>query len=266
MDPANGRLQRMNVLGVIPARGGSKGLLRKNLRTLRGHSLLAWTIAAAKASGGLSRIVLSTDDDEIAEVGGMLGVDVPWLRPAELATDTATSMAVVRHALLECEREAGRMPYDAVCLLQPTSPLRRGEDVAGTIARFRDASAPSAVSVCELEHPLAWTVLIRDDGAMELPFLSGKRAASAQVFGATQRQSHQAAYRLNGAVYVYSRDTVMNHESGLMPDSVAYIMDAPVPSAPEMTGILRSIDIDTETDLRLAEAIAHAFDIEPQRE
>ena len=121
----------MRVLGVIPARGGSKGVKRKNLASLRGRPLLAYTVDAAHLSRRLTRVVLSTEDDEIAEAGRRLGVDVPFMRPARLAADDSRTIDVLIDVTERLELEGER--YDAVFTLQPTNPLRRPEDIDGAI-------------------------------------------------------------------------------------------------------------------------------------
>lgn len=258
----------MRVLGVIPARGGSKGLPRKNVLPLAGVPLIAWTIAAAKASGVLTDVIVSTDDDEIAEVARAHGGDVPFMRPAGLATDTATSMEVLRHALACAEGETGET-YDAVCLLQPTSPFRHPRDILGAIRLFESSRAPSVVSVSPMEHPLAWTALLGANGELGLPFLKGipgvpgGTGTPKSPHPATQRQSHQAACRLNGAVYVYRRDVVLEHPTGLFADTLAHVMADLPPPDDLWTATIRGIDIDTASDLALAEAIARGLNLRP---
>jgi len=238
----------MRVLGVIPARGGSKGLPRKNVLPLGGLPLIGWTIRAARASKRLDACIVSTDDHEIREVARSVGGSVPWLRPAELATDTATSMAVLRHALLVSD-EYELEPFEAVCLLQPTSPFRSPSDIDGAIDLLASSDAPSVVSICPMEHPLAWSAEISADGRLVLPFLNQPDASE------TQRQAHRPSYRLNGALYVYRRDVVLNHPTGILPESKPWLMDQPAETAAGWFGWERSIDIDSGADLALAEAI-----------
>src|SRR5438105_3691856 len=134
----------MKVLGVIPARGGSKGVPRKNTRLLCGKPLLQYTAEAALLSRRLSRVILSTGDDEIAQVGRGCGLDVPFMRPRELAQDDTPMLPVVLHAVLWLEEQGDT--YDAVCLLQPTNPLRRAEDIDGAIGLLQQGGADSAVT------------------------------------------------------------------------------------------------------------------------
>ena len=128
--------------GLVPARGGSKGIPRKNIRPLGGKPLLAWTAECALAAQSLSRVVLSTDDDEIASVGREHGLEVPFLRPAELGGDAVGSLAVVLHAI-----EAIGEEFDAVCLLQPTDPFRGPELVDRCVDALFEREASAVISV-----------------------------------------------------------------------------------------------------------------------
>ena len=131
----------MSLVAIIPARGGSVGVPRKNVRQLAGKPLIAWTIERALAAPAIDRVVVSTEDEEIAEVARRHGADVPFVRPAELATSTATGGDVIMHALDNLP------PYDDVMVLQPTSPLRSVDDIEAIVTSRRAAAAPCAVSV-----------------------------------------------------------------------------------------------------------------------
>ncbi|NIO11196.1 MAG: NTP transferase domain-containing protein, partial [Deltaproteobacteria bacterium] len=146
-------IKRQRVLGVITARGGSKGLPGKNIRDLCGKPLVAWSIEAAKASTYLDRLVVTTDSEEIAKVAKQYGAEVPFLRPPELATDTATSFAAIDHLLGELEKTGDL--YDIVALIEPTSPLRETADIDKALEEMLAAGADSVVSVCLAEsiHP-----------------------------------------------------------------------------------------------------------------
>jgi CMP-N,N'-diacetyllegionaminic acid synthase len=230
------RADRMKVLGVIPARGGSKGIPRKNLAQLGGRPLLEYTIDAARGSQRLSRTVLSTDDQEIAAVGKELGVEVPFVRPAHLASDSATSASVLQHALKQIEEQEGRA-YDLVVLLQPSSPFRSAADIDRAVELLDHAEATSVVSVTTLEEPHPVKVMVMDDGVLK-PFLP-------QYWRETlRRQDLTPVYRLNGAIYGVTRDVVQNECSLWGMRTLAYEMP------PE-----RSLNIDTPWDLRLAEAV-----------
>lgn len=210
------------VVALIPARGGSKGLPGKNIRPANGRPLIAWSVDAAHAASCVDRVVLSSDDDAIMQAARDAGCDVPFRRPAELATDTATSIDVVLHAL-------DALPaFDLVVLLQPTSPLRTGADIDAACARLVATGAPSCVSVCVVEHSPHWMYRMRDDGVLE-PLL--------ETPPANRRQDLPPVYRLNGAIYVARTDWLRRTRSFVGAGTVAY------PMSPE-----RSIDIDTLAD------------------
>jgi CMP-N,N'-diacetyllegionaminic acid synthase len=181
------------VLGLIPARGGSKGIPRKNLRVLAGRPLLAYTADAALESRFLSRVVLSTDDEEIAEVGRTLGLDVPFMRPDALARDTTPTLPVMLHALDALREDPA---YDAVCLLQPTCPLRTSSLIDTCIETLWGQEADTVVSikpVPHLHHP-HWVYLKAEDGSLRL--------ASGSTEPPPRRQDLPPAWHRSGAVYV----------------------------------------------------------------
>lgn len=190
----------MRVLGLIPARGGSRGVPRKNLRSLGGRPLLAYTAHSALAAARLARVVLSTDDAEIAEVGAALGLDVPFIRPAALAADDTPMLPVIRHAL-DVLGAAGDA-YDAVCLLQPTTPFRPEGAVDGCIAMLESSGADSVISVRAIPthlHP-QWAFIGDADGFLTLATGAGAPPP--------RRQLLPPAYHRDGAVYVIRRATL----------------------------------------------------------
>ena len=215
------------LLALIPARGGSKGVPRKNVMPIAGQPLIGWTIDAALASGVFNRVVVSTEDAEIAEAARDCGAEVPFMRPASLAADDTPGIAPVLHAL-------GELPsFDAVVLLQPTSPLRSGEDIAGIVALASSSGARSVVSVSEPDAHPQWTYRMGADGVL---------AAWEPPAGATRRQDLEAAYALNGAMYYAECDFVRETGALVGPGTIGYPMPAE-----------RSIDIDTPLDWRIAE-------------
>lgn len=217
------------VLGLITARGGSKGLPRKNVLPLAGKPLIAWTIEAARASKYLDRLVLSTDDEEITQVARAFGCEVPFRRPAHLAADDTPGIAPVVHALDQLE------PYDYVVLLQPTSPLRTTTDLDSAIEKCVGSGAPSCVSVVEVEKPLQWMFTLEE----------GDRMVSVAPNDKVQRrQETPAIHMLNGAVYVADVGTLRQTEQFITSQTVAYTMPR-----------VRSVDVDGESDLILCEAI-----------
>lgn len=190
----------LRVLGLVPARAGSKGIPGKNLRSLAGKPLLAYTAEAARAARSLARVVLSTEDERIAELGRRLGLDVPFRRPAELARDDAPMLPVVRHALETLEGRGER--YDAVCLLQPTSPLRRAADVDRCVARLAEGDVDAVVSVLPVphEHNPHW-VFVERDGLLHLATGEGEPIP--------RRQELPPAYHRDGSVYVTRREAIL---------------------------------------------------------
>lgn len=216
------------VLAIIPARGGSKGVPRKNIRDVAGKPLIAWTIEAARKSVYIDRLILSSDDAEIIWVAGEWGCEAPFVRPAELARDDTPGIDPVLHAL-------GALPdkYDYVVLLQPTSPLRAAQDIDGCIERCCLTAADSCVSVTVPDKSPFWMFTLDDRGEMR-PLLE----TSGQY---TRRQNLPAVYALNGAVYVARTAWLAASRSFIAAGTLACVM----PSE-------RSLDIDSETDLLLA--------------
>jgi CMP-N,N'-diacetyllegionaminic acid synthase len=219
----------LSVLGLIPARGGSKGVPRKNIRQVAGRPLLTWTIDAARNSSYIDRLVLSTDDDEIAATAIAAGCEVPFRRPASLARDETPGIDPVMHAL-------GELPsFDIVVLLQPTSPLRLAADIDGCLERMLAESAPACVSVRHaVDHPY-WTYRCDSRGVL-LPYFSDPQGLI------HRRQDLPPAFVENGAVYAAKVDWLLTHRSFLIDETVGYEMPAE-----------RSLDIDLASDLALAE-------------
>lgn len=226
------------VLAIVPARGGSKGIPRKNLAPVAGRPLLAWTLDCARASRGLDRIVVSTDSPEVARAARGLGAEVPFLRPAALAADDTPGIAPILHALRWLEAREGWIPHRVVCL-QPTSPLRVAADVEAALALAEREEADSVVSVSPARpHPF-WARRILPDGRLEA-FLPGAPIPAT-------RQALPEAWSLNGAVSVGRRDFVIEHES--LHGGRCFALRMP----PE-----RSLDVDTPFDLELADHLLRA--------
>jgi CMP-N-acetylneuraminic acid synthetase len=224
----------MKILAVVPARAGSKRLPGKNTRLLGDRPLIAWTIAAARESNVLGDILVSTDDSLISEVGKEWGGWTPWLRPAELASDTALSMDVVMHALDWYENEFGLV--DGLMLLQPTSPFRRPESIRHAVELFDKNNGQSVVSVSPSSSHPAWTFEIQNKKLM--PFLSWE--------GIGQRsQDLQPAYTLNGAIYLATPVTLRQYRTFVTRSTIPLIMGDPA----------EALDIDTWLDWQLAECI-----------
>jgi len=224
------------ILGLIPARGGSKGLPRKNIKPLLDKPLIAWTIEQALASKYFDRVIVSTDDKEIAKVSKKYGADVPFIRPKELAEDNAKGIDVVLHAIDWLKKNDRRKQYDLMMLLQPTSPLRATEDIDKAIELLFLKKAKTIVSVCEVDHHPLWANTLPENGCMK-DFIR-------QEIMNKNRQELPIFYRLNGAIYLAYCDYIKEQESFFGEKTFAYIMPRE-----------RSIDIDNEADLKLAEIL-----------
>jgi CMP-N,N'-diacetyllegionaminic acid synthase len=220
------------ILALIPARGGSKGLPRKNIRLLGGKPLIAWTIEAAITSACFTKVVVSTDDAEIAGISTRYGAETPFQRPAELAGDQAKSIDVAIQAI-QWFAERGKY-FDLIALLQPTSPLRKACDIHNALTLFGQKKAGAVVSVCECEHSPLWMNTIGDDLSLS-NFLASNALNQ-------NRQSLQQYYRLNGAVYLADIQYLKENQGFFGPQTYAYIMP-----------VERSVDIDSELDLKFAE-------------
>ena len=220
-------------MAVIPARGGSKGVPRKNVRLLNGKPLIAYSIEAGLASQYISHLIVSTDDPEIASISRSCGADVPFLRPSELATDEASSVDAALHSLNTIE-EAKGIRYDVVVLLQPTSPLRTAEDIDNVLQLLFTSNAHSVVSFYQVEqgHP-QYMYLIENN--RPVPLLE-KQTLN------VRRQEFPKVYVRNGAIYAVRRDVLVSQRNFYGHDMRAYIMP-----------FKRSINIDVEFDLALAE-------------
>jgi len=221
------------VLGLIPARGGSKRLPRKNMLELRGKPLISWAIEAGRQSEFVDTVVVSTGDREIAQHAILEHVDEVIDRPETLSSDEATTIDVIVHSL-EWLLDNGQR-FDHLILLQPTSPLRTAKEVDQAFRLIQKVGAAGAVSVCRTEHPVEWMGPLSDDGFMDSFFQeTNLEARSGEL---------RPSYQVNGAIYIvclkkFFIEKTLYLKSGM----VAYIMDR-----------AKSIDIDYDTDLRLAE-------------
>ena len=220
-------IQGRTVLAVIPARGGSKGVPGKNLRQVGGQSLIARAVAAAKQSRYVDRTVFTSEDATLIEEARRHGSDVPFVRPPELARDDTPGVAPIAHAI---EMVPG---YDYAVVLQPTSPLRTAADVDGAIEMCVSAGANVCFSVTEAEHHPYWIFFRAPDGTL--------RKAMPDQGPVVPRQEMPAAYAVNGAVYVTRCAWFLDHRAFLIDGALGYRMPRE-----------RSIDIDTEWDLKLA--------------
>ena len=222
------------ILGVITARGGSKGLLGKNIKMLGEKPLIAYSIDVAKKSDFITHTIVSTDDQEIAEIARTYGGDVPFLRPTELATDTVGHVEVMQHATAFMEEKLG-IVFDYVVIFQPTSPFRTKEDIDGTIKKLIETGADSAVSLVEIDSAYNPVKIKKMEGDRVLSYCM-------EELEGLRRQDLPKAYRRSSAVYAMRRELLMK-EGKLYGDFI--------------TGFLtpneRFIDIDTADDWERAE-------------
>lgn len=217
------------VLGIIPARGKSKGVPRKNMKRLGGKPLIAWTIEESKKSRYLDRFILSSEDEEIMLFARYLGCDVPFVRPVELAQDDTPGIEPVLHAL-----ETLPERYDYVVLLQPTSPLRTKEDIDRCIELCVKQNASSCVSVTESDKSPYWMYVLNEIGKIT-PLLETEKRYN-------RRQDLPKVYTVNGAVYIAEVGWLLSNRSFMSNETHGYIMPRE-----------RSVDIDTELDFKFAQ-------------
>lgn len=234
--------RKRKILTVIPARGGSKGITRKNIRPLAGRPLVSYVIEAATKAKLVERLIVSTDDTEIADVARSFGADIPFMRPPEVATDTTTLILVMRHALQYFDNKGER--YDAVLSLQPTSPLIKPQTIDRIIDKFHETECEAAATVSRVSHghPYVSKRLIGENKDQIESFVQVPEGAV--LF---PRQKREPAYCYNGAIYLRDRKLVDNFSGrdwGLGKDPRVVIMDS-----------YESVDIDEMVDLITAEAI-----------
>ena len=222
-------INHKTVLAIIPARGGSKGVARKNIKPLSGQPLIYWTINAAKNSRYIDRLILSSEDDEIIKVAEELGCEVPFKRPTELARDDTPGIEPVLHALHTLQTS-----YDYIIMLQPTSPLRTSDDIDSAIELCNIKHAPFCVSVSEPKTHPYWTFKLDNNDHLVRLFPDVP----------VRRQELPDLVTLNGAIYIAKSSELLSSKSFLTDETVAYVM-------PEE----RSLDIDTALDFKMCEII-----------
>jgi len=219
------------VLGLIPARGGSKEIPGKNLRKLAGKPLIEWAIEAALASNFIDRLVVSSDNPEIIQTATLAGCEAPFVRPAELATDTARSIDVAHHAMDSVDGK-----FEFLVLIQPTSPLVSPGDIDGCLLRCSDHNAQACVTVSKVHPSPAWMFY------MEPAFNLNPLLVDAKM--PSRRQDSPQVFALNGAVYAAHCEWLSKQDSFVGSQTRGYEMPAS-----------RSLDIDSELDFTLAEAL-----------
>ena len=221
------------VLAIIAARGGSKGLPGKNVAVCGGRPLIAWSVEAARGSRFVDRTIVSSDDETILAAARAAGAETPFVRPAELATDTARMDAVVAHAI-----DAAGGGYDVGVLLQATSPLRLAEDIDGALGRMAETGASSVVGVTEVDKSPYWMHSLDPDGRLQ-PLFPEHAAVG-------RRQELPVVYVFNGAVYAFDVHWFLRGRRFVDEHTLGY----PMPRE-------RSVDIDTAHDLARAEDLFH---------
>ncbi|MCW0221269.1 MAG: acylneuraminate cytidylyltransferase family protein [Prosthecobacter sp.] len=231
-------INKKKVLALITARAGSKGVPRKNIKPLAGHPLITWTIAAAKESRYVDRLIVSSDGPEIIRIAVEHGCEAPFVRPAALAQDESSSIEVIEHAIKFLNEN-----FDYLILLQPTSPFRTASDIDRFLEFCIKNNANSAVSVSRLKkHPM---YMYRIENNRLVPFLDN---GSIQL----RRQDMPPAYEHNGALYFAKINHLMRERSFNTPETLPYITE----------GII-NVDIDTPDDWDYAESIARKASIHP---
>ena len=225
------------LLALIPARGGSRRLPNKNLKKLAGRSLLEWAIKGAQDSKYVDQIIVSTDNAKIADEAGLLGLNVPFMRPDDLAADNSQTIDVVRHAVTSLEAKGQKFKY--VVILQPTSPLRTSAHIDEAISLMRSKHCECVVSVAKTKHPVELTDTLPQDHSMGNFGKNKKMKKRSQEF--------PERYYPNGAVYLFNVKKALEENTVFLKQSCyAYIMSAAT-----------SIDIDDQEDFEIAEALAN---------
>lgn len=231
----------MRNIAVIPARSGSKGLKDKNIKLLNGKPLIVYTIEAAQKSNLYDEIFVSTDSVEYAKIALELGANVPFLRSEELSSDTASSWDVVKDAVLNYKKIGKE--FDTVALLQPTSPLRKFDDIINGYNQMKKKDANAVVAVCEVDHSPLWCNTLPEDDSLQ-NFLN-------QELIRMPRQSLPTYYRINGALYIVKTEWLMSTENIYKEKCYAIVMSKE-----------NSIDIDDAIDFKIAEAMISQKEIE----
>lgn len=224
----------MHNIAIIPARSRSKGLQDKNIKHLNGKPLIAYTIEAARNSNLFVEIFVSTDSEEYAHIAREWGASVPFLRSNKLSSDTASSWDVVKDVILNYQKMGKE--FDTVALLQPTSPLRKGEDIISGYDLMQNKNAKAVVAVCEVDHSPLWCNTLPENNSLE-KFLN-------QDLINVPRQSLPTYYRINGALYIANREYLMSTDNIYKEKCYATIMSKE-----------SSIDIDDAFDFKIAEAL-----------
>lgn len=232
----------MRILAVIPARGGSKGVPGKNKKLLNGKPLIQYSIDAALQSKYISEVVVTTDDEEIIRISKSLGANVPFVRPKGLAEDTTPTLPVIQHAISHFEAEGKQ--FDAICLLQPTSPFRPKGFLDKALETFIEKQTDALVSVLEVPHQYNphWTFEPNESGTLQI--------ATGENEIIPRRQELPKAYHRDGSIYI-TKTNIIQNENSLYGNSLAYIV----------SDSTHYVNIDTQEDWQKAEELAKTITI-----
>jgi len=237
-------MKTIQVLGIIPARAGSKGIKNKNITPLRKKPLLAYSIESARESKLLTDCIISTDSQHIANIAEQYKAKVPFLRPKNLAQDNTRTEPVLRHALIEYEKISNQY-YDYIMLLQPTVPFRRGKDIDGAIQLMLKNPKKNSLVSCfdgQCVHP---QVMYKEQNGAIVPFVPGKKEYAG-------REKFEKVYVRNGSIYLTKRKQLLNNKNMIGKNPL--IMEMP---------LWGSVNIDSPEDLKLAEMFLHYRKIRP---
>lgn len=224
------------MIAIIPARGGSKGLPGKNIKSLCGKPLIAYTIEAALHAKAIDRVIVTTDSEEIADVAKEYGAEVPFLRPAELAGDTSSAVDVYMHAVTYLE-EQGSASIEKFMVLLPTAPLRTSHNIEEAIRLFEQEQADTLISMKQAETPISWYYRRDDNGRVSNLGLDSRNAVQ-------NRQVNETFYVPNGAIYILDKKLLREKRTYYSNNTISYIMDEK-----------SSVDIDNEIDFMFAEML-----------
>lgn len=225
-----------DMIALIPARGGSKGLPGKNIKNLCGKPLIAHTIGAALNASGIDRVVVTTDSEEIAEIAKQYGAEVPFLRPEELAGDTSSAVDVYLHAVDFLQKESGQEIQKFMVLL-PTAPLRGSENIEQALKEFYEKKAETLISMKEAETPISWYYGMNEEGRVKNLGFDGQNAVK-------NRQVNNVYYIPNGAIYILDTRLLREKRTYYSDNTVAYLMSQE-----------ESVDIDCALDFKIAELL-----------
>lgn len=224
------------MIALIPARGGSKGLPGKNIKSLCGKPLIAYTIQAALNASGINQVVVTTDSEEIAEISRQYGAEVPFLRPKELAEDTSSAVDVYLHAIDFLQKKTGKEIQKFMVLL-PTAPLREAKDIEQAIRYFFAKKAETLISMKEAEIPISWYYGMDEQGRIKNMGFDEQNAVE-------NRQSNRTYYIPNGAIYILDTKLLRERHTYYSDNTVAYLMSQE-----------KSVDIDCKFDFKMAELL-----------